>query len=162
MFFKPGGQSLTTSTEEDEENGEGGSRNSSKTQSVGIGADYCSGGKPSKAAEEFIMLLEIRLKHDFSSQTQLLWPTIETDVWKTEILDQTWDIAMAIVPSEIVPMEYLQMIREFMVYHLSLYWKQKGSKKEAELPEKFLRTIQHDLKQCMVLATSSSKEFYGV
>jgi len=123
---------------------------------------YCEGGKPSKATEEFIMLLEIRLKHDFTSQTQLLWPTIKSDVWKTEILDKTYEVAMSVIPDKIVPREYLQMIREFMVYHLSIHWKQEGSKKESILPEPFLQMIMFDLNQCSMLMKKSAGAILGV
>jgi len=67
----------------------------------------------------------VRMDHDFTSELQVLWPDDDQDVWKTEILDSAFDIMMASCPDRIVPSLYLQMIREYFVYHLNEVWKRE-------------------------------------
>lgn len=74
---------------------------------------------PADGITELIQLLSIRLNHDFTAETQLLWPTVPEHIWRTEMLDLVYDIAMTVVPANIVPPLYLMMMREFMVHHLS-------------------------------------------
>jgi hypothetical protein len=103
---------------------------------------------PDAELKEFITLLTVRLNHDFGAPNQLLWPGRTEDIHKTTLLDLTWDIAMDLIPPEIVPPEFLSIMREFFVYHMSIYWKKENSTEMPHTAQDMYSYLSQELIGC--------------
>jgi len=107
-------------------------------------------------------------------EDQLLWTKNREAIWRVKLLDQAYDIAMASCPDEMVPVLFLQIVREYYVHK----WSRLGNqslitdsdsmqqiinpeeneinqdrnllKEEYDIPDEMFQVLQHQLAQCAI------------
>lgn len=109
-------------------------------------------------------LLTIRLTHNFENTEQFLWPDSTEDIWKTGPLDTAFEIMMATVPTDIVNVQFLKMVREFTVYHLNEVW---NSQRENNISVRHQiwrrhKVLSHLLNVCLERATKTKERYVEV
>lgn len=105
-------------------------------------------------------LTYLRYSHDFSNPVQTLWPERQQDIWKTEVLDMVYHIAIISIPVDIVPTIYLQILREFTMFHLDAAW--KASKDNGTITELDVGRVVDHLSTCSNLALKNQMTLQDV
>lgn len=98
--------------------------------------------------DELALLFRLRVTNNFEDTYQFLLPLDKKHVWRTELIDATFEVADALV-GNLVPGEFLGAVREFFVYlseknswSLGLGWPE-------EKPNKEVLIALHLTKECL-------------
>jgi len=106
---------------------------------------------PNKEIEQYALLLATRFNHDFEGEEQILWPARKGDIWKAELVDAVFHIAMNLLTQSFVPRRFLLLVREIAMYEFSNHWKRVKS----HLPNFKQRLVMLDLARCDEMIGSS-------
>lgn len=103
--------------------------------------------------DELALLLRLRVTNDFEDQYQFLLPLDKKHVWRTELIDVTFEVVTSLV-SKLVPGEFLGSIREFFIYLSEKNSWAEGHGWPEQKPNKEVLVALHLTKECHKKADS--------
>ncbi|ODN05009.1 hypothetical protein Ocin01_01640 [Orchesella cincta] len=104
--------------------------------------------------DEFAMLLRIRLTHDFEHFYQVQFPFNKKHAWRTEILDNTFEIVSLSQPDNLVSRDLLLIIRELYIYFAEKMAWNVGNGWPTAMPTQRVKLMGYETTRCLEKLTS--------